>query len=818
MGTTMHHRTKYYITIFVFSAFIPQLLAQIADNHGHQRNVQDSLTFLFNSQLSILPHEKIYLHTDKPYYISGEKIWFRAHYVDAIFHIPITASRYIYIELINPLDSIVNRVKIRPDENEAYYGYMPIPKDLPEGDYTLRAYTTYMRNIEENYFFTKALHIGNPLEEAASNYPRVFLEPDNDFDLSFYPEGGALLLGTITKVAFKAMKSNGASTAVTGVIYNTNGTEVCTFNSEWLGMGSFAFLAQKGEHYFALCEDEKGISKTFELPAAIEQGYALSVNLLKDMIYISVLQPAGVNNHSPLYLMAHTRGMIHFVDQWDHEKNMIILPLDGFPSGVLHLILFDHHLNPVSERLVFIHNNDQAQVTYQTDRESYTPRTLVKNYITLTDPNGAPLSGTFSVSVTSDREVLPDTTTNILTQLLLTSDLHGHIEHPSSYFQNTPESNHALDLLMMTQGWRRYHAAEWAQGHFTTPLFPLEPVSGISGIVQGLSTGKPQDEVEVNVIALSYGYYDVTQTNQEGRFFLPINEWPDSTRFLVSVKPSRGLINMDLILDKETFPDRTLSAFPPAGIEQSHFSLYTNKVLQFVDESGIHVTTLDAAVVTAQQKQHIKSAFYSFSDDMITEEQLDLFPPFDMASLLQRFPGLQVIRGSDLSIIGVRLGGRQEGVPVLLIDDMPMNFETINYILPNDIVQIDLLRGSRLVAFLGGVLSAPGIIAIHTKRTNNIKLSDFPLFHIKTISPLGYQQPVEFYAPKYETELERKSATPDLRTTIHWQPVVQIDTDGFASFEFYTADDPASYTVIIEGIADDGTIIWKESKIGEKKR
>jgi len=80
-------------------------------------------------------------------------------------------------------------------------------------------------------------------------------------------------------------------------------------------------------------------------------------------------------------------------------------------------------------------------------------------------------------------------------------------------------------------------------------------------------------------------------------------------------------------------------------------------------------------------------------------------------------------------------------------------------------------------------------------------------------SPLGYQQPVAFYAPKYETISQRNNPKPDLRTTIHWQPVVQTDSHGNAVFEFYTADEPTSYTVNIEGMADDGTIIRQTKKI-----
>jgi len=128
-----------------------------AVNFG-QNSIRDSLTVLFNNQLVAFPQEKLYLHTDKPYYMSGERIWFRAHLVGAASHVPAITSKYVYVELINPIDAIVTRVKILEDGG-AYHGHLLIPDTIPEGDYTIRAYTTFMRSQDENYFFTKIIHI-----------------------------------------------------------------------------------------------------------------------------------------------------------------------------------------------------------------------------------------------------------------------------------------------------------------------------------------------------------------------------------------------------------------------------------------------------------------------------------------------------------------------------------------------------------------------------------------------------------------------------------------------------------------------------------
>ena len=155
--------------------------------------------------------------------------------------------------------------------------------------------------------------------------------------------------------------------------------------------------------------------------------------------------------------------------------------------------------------------------------------------------------------------------------------------------------------------------------------------------------------------------------------------------------------------------------------------------------------------------------------------------------------------------------GQPPPFPLLLIDNIPMDISYLNEININEIAQIDILKSAGTTAVFG-IRGSNGVIAIYTKTGKSSIDTSQPL-HIKTILPLSYQQPTEFYAPKYETETQRNSSRPDLRTTIHWQPVVQTNSRGVATFEFYTADEQTSYTVIIEGLADDGTIVRQEKKL-----
>ena len=162
----------------------------------------------------------------------------------------------------------------------------------------------------------------------------------------------------------------------------------------------------------------------------------------------------------------------------------------------------------------------------------------------------------------------------------------------------------------------------------------------------------------------------------------------------------------------------------------------------------------------------------------------------------------------------IRGGGLSDMSPVLLVDDVKWDLKDIDQINPSDIAQIDIIKGANIFGMQGG----GGVISIFTKTIDDYKNDDHNALTIKSISPLGYQQSVEFYSPKYDSQEKRNATVPDLRTTIYWQPIVQTDEQGEVSFEFYTADEQTSYTVIIEGLADDGCIIRKEGKLWIKDK
>jgi hypothetical protein len=309
------------------------------------------------------------------------------------------------------------------------------------------------------------------------------------------------------------------------------------------------------------------------------------------------------------------------------------------------------------------------------------------------------------------------------------------------------------------------------------------------------------------------GYFNSAKTDKNGRFYLRGGELPDSTGFIVSAELRKGLTRMNLIIDEETFPSRTLPAVPPPEIDKIQFAQYAEKAeQQYTSESGMRIYYLPEVTVTAERKPPIQSVFYSIkrTSSTLTEEMLDQLQPTNIYTMFMWIPGV-IVNGTAITISGSFSTGSGEALPLILVDDAQVDYEYLDRINVNDIAQVDILRPSE--AFIFGMRGAHGAISIFTKTGKRFNKREIPPFHIKSYLPLGYQQPVEFYAPKYDTPEKRNTLTPDLRTTLHWQPVVEVDSMGNASFQFYTADNLTSYTVIIEGLTNDGRIIRHESKL-----
>lgn len=841
----------------------------------------DQITQNFYKQISMFPQEKIHMHTDKPNYVLGEKIWFRLFVVNAMSNFPESASRYVYTELVNPLDEVVQRVKIKPDADTLYYGHLTLADTLPSGAYTIRAYTGFMKNPGEDYFFRKAIQVGNPLAKSIQaeatfefvpdnqkvtahirfrdtskglNYrPQhvaVYTEkgeqfaswdgqdstfrvkfslkdykhrvmrvesgnckqyisirvPDNTYDVSFFPEGGHLLSGITCRIAFKTLKPDGLSEEIMGVVVSEAGDTITSIRSVHKGMGFFDLFPEPGKKYYVDCTNAAGVVRRFDIPEARNGAHSLKITNLKDRLYVSVLNSSDVTSADSLFLLIHKRGLVEYADWWDDTKENILFPKKDFPSGISHILLLDKKGNTLSERLIFVLSEDQVQAEFQTDRPAYKSRERVVAQVKVMDDLQQPLAGNFSVSVTDNKDVTVDTSRTILSTILFSSELRGYIEDPSYYLHgNTAAERTALDILLLTQGWRRYAVPDVIQGKFRRPPHPLEAGQCISGLVKSLFRNKGLENSSLRLLSPDVQYADMMEADSTGRFLFCGFEFPDSTRFLVHAFSEKGGKRVELVLDKDTFPEVKQSV--PLYMDHTSLSLdYIKKADQRITyENGIQNIFLEEVVITASKRS--KSPYEGLSTRSITSDQIKKWGSVSLKIALMNVSGL--------FFMGDKITYRGNGVVKFLVDGMltedELSIESLlNSVSLDDIEQIDLIQGGAVMVY--APVGADAIVAITTK-TGDLNQVSKQRFNVGYITPLGYQTPEAFYAPTYETDEQKRSDIPDLRTTIHWEPNVKVSPDGHASFSFYTADFATNYSVVLEGITPEGKLIRKVEQI-----
>ena len=120
--------------------------------------------------------EKVYLHTDKPYYFVGDTIWFKAYVTSGGSNLPSNRSGTLYVDLIDEADSLIQTKKLAITNGSANAEFVLDDSTTLEGNYRIRAYTQLMRNAGPDYFYDRTFTIGNaPSNTVFSNicYRRI---------------------------------------------------------------------------------------------------------------------------------------------------------------------------------------------------------------------------------------------------------------------------------------------------------------------------------------------------------------------------------------------------------------------------------------------------------------------------------------------------------------------------------------------------------------------------------------------------------------------------------------------------------------------
>jgi len=813
---------KKYIVFVLALAFMVNLKAQDTETTGNE--VMKRMA----EQIKAAPQEKVYLHIDKPYYSAGERVWYRIYMVHAAIHAPMIMSRYVYVELLNAHDEVILRKKIRPTVEGVFFGQITLSTDLAQGWYSLRAYTNYMRNIDENYFYRQKIYIGNSLkglngvniDENSGSYNSDFkniAKKEPDFDVQFFPEGGHLITGNMQMVGFKAISKNGLGTDISGRIMDEQNKEISTFKSTHLGMGAIPLTPQTGKSYHAICTDSHGQILSFNLPEVSAQHYALAIKQSATVINIGILTPNAAPRTDTLFVVCGLRGLPVFQSIILPEAPSLSVSKNGMLSGVTQIMLLNKKGEILSERLIYVSGKDKANLNLTLDKPNYLKRDDVHASLLLKDSQGKPVQGNFSISVTDDNDVKIDSSeTTIESYLLLKSDLKGFIEKPNDYFKpNNKNAAYFLDMLMLTQGWKRYDATATIAGDYMRAITYLpEQNPTISGKVQNFPARRGIPKATVSVVAHKDMRFDAVQADNYGRFVYQCADFPDSTSFLVQAEKKPGAY-VEIVVNKDTFPKVNVSCIYPDDLKQdvAMKGFLKKSRDRYYYQNGMMSVTLNNVVVTAKKVdksvkiREDRGSLYSNPSYTFDEESIS--KATSLKNLLMQAPGV-TISGDGRSI------SMRNATPVILVDNMEYSMEDLNNINPNDVSLIDILKDPSETAMLGS-RAANGAICIYLKRGEEREKEPQELGRNQAVVfPLGYDLPSWFYVPKYQIEENREDPIPDLRSTIYWNPCIKSNANGEADLYFYTADSKGTYTIIAEGVTPEGEIIRYQGKLNRK--
>ena len=502
------------------------------------------------------PQEKVYLHFDNTGYYVGDTIWFKAYTVYAETVKPTTLSRVLHVELVTPRGEVVDSRKLKI-ENGQCHGEFALSRDYRGGFYEVRAYTRGMLNFGDDYIFSRVFPVYSE-PEVAGNYEekemdsffgekkeRPSSETYDKVNITFFPEGGHAVKGLRSRIAFRATGKNGEDIAISGNLYNKAGEPVAALTTLHQGMGVFELTPEEDEYKAIVAYEGKNYTIPFK--EMLSEGYVMNVDNLNPNAMRITLQKSASLPYDTIAVSVACRGRVYAVEAFGlgAEPYTFSISKEKFPAGCLQITAFNTDGDILAERLAFhTKPNMYIPIKVTQDKPGYKPFEEINMEFDIHDHAGNPVETTFSLSI-RDAATAPVTAyqDNMLTNLLLSSEVKGYIENPMQYFtDNSRVTRTKLDLLMMVQGWRRYSWQQMAGvkpfeiKHFVEEGLPLW------GQVKTLVGNKPRGNVDILFWMKNNKGGEIHgkgHTDEKGNFYCTLPDSLDITgRWLLNVSVS----------------------------------------------------------------------------------------------------------------------------------------------------------------------------------------------------------------------------------------------------------------------------------------
>ncbi|WP_143741236.1 hypothetical protein [Pontibacter ramchanderi] len=789
MNSSQHNlsrsgRRRYTLCTLLFLALgIATVNAQSGQQHEALSNLQK------HRQAAL--QEKLYLHIDRPVYACGDELWFKVYNVDGSLHRPLDMSKVTYVELLDADQKPALQAKVAMKDGVGN-GYFQLPTTLQTGNYTVRAYTSWMKNFDPAFYFQQQVSIINTFEQL----PKQEALKAKAYTLQFFPEGGNLLAGIKGNVAFKITDGkSGKGAMLAGEVLDQDGNKVVDFAPHRFGIGRFAFTPEIGKRYTVKLQLPDGGTLEQALPQIHERGYTLQLtDTTADYVHIAV-QSAGKADEQ-VYLMGHTRQQVVSSEKalLQNGKCVFRVSKADLADGITHFTVFNTAGQPVSERLYFKHPTRELALKVAVPQQQYNLRERVQ--VDLQSASEALANASMAVYKLDSLQMAPQA--HIASYLWLESDLKGAIENPAYYFSNAGKTDlQALDNLMLTHGWSRF---TWDDVLGKEPATPSYLPENHGHLLFGKLTHKASGQPAPGIMTY------LASPGKPIRFY---NAQSDAAgRLLFELKDFYG--NKDLVLQTDftkdstyhfellsPFSTRFTAAHAPLQLPESRVGDITERHLQVQLEHAyygayrnrFHTPGIDS------------SAFYG---QPLESYQLDDYKRFKVMEEVMReyVQGVQVrTRGRSFHFMVMNRPYKSifRQNPMVLLDGVPVfNIDKIMAFDPLKVKQLDVVASR----FFHGPLTYEGLVSYQTYSGD---LAGFNLDARALMQAYeGLQQQREFYAPAYDTPEQKSSRLADFRNLLHWAPNIQIEPGKAEQVSFYTSDQPGTYLVVVQGITASG--------------
>jgi hypothetical protein len=765
------------------------------------------------------PQEKLYLHFDKATYNPGETIWFKAYLFSA--NALSLISKNVYAELIDNNGKILQR-KVAPVIMSGAAAAFDLPTDLNSPVLYVRAYTRWMLNFDSSFYFVKPIPIV-AVKDVASKKPAA-----NQYSLQFFPEGGDLVQGIESKLAFKATDRNGFPFNVSGSIQNSKGQAITSFSSVHDGMGYFPLVPQPTDQYKAVWKDPAGQTHQTALPVAKKSGIVLQASGMGDAIIFSVKRPETAGEEYPsVYVVAQMQQQLLYRAKASLAKTSVVsgsIPVKEIPAGIVQITVFTENEKPLAERLVFVNHQDYYFITdLNAPLKGLNKR--ARNVIQIDVPDTIPCN--LSLSIT-DAGANPSKKgeDDIFSTVLLTSDIKGYVHNPGYYFSSDVDSvaKH-LDLVMMTNGWRRFKWEEVLAGNFPRITHAPEDYLTIEGKVNGLTKTELANRELTGFLVLPNNSQQILSVPvpSDGKFSIPGIFFYDTAKLYYQFNNDKDkILTTKALFDfKSNFlltppKMKTDSAMAARNIIVDTQMLARNRQfaqrnIQIIEDQK-KVQTLASVEVVAKKKskaeimdEEYTSGFFKGGDGytFVAEDDPTAAGSMSVLNYLQgKVAGLQITgSGSQMSL------SWRGGTPSLYLNEMIGDVSLIQSLPMTDVAMVKVFRPPFFGGSGGG---SGGAIAVYTKKgkaaNDNVKGLDFARV-------AGYTPPRQFYSPDY-SKADQAAVAEDYRTTLFWNPYVMTEKNSRRIlFTFYNNDVTKKIRVVIEGVNADGKLTRMEKII-----